>query len=134
MKNYQEIIKENESDFNDAEQLTNFLDNYVGFNDKKETPEDQLEEVKEQEDNINEYADGLVSVYYNDIVKEWQENGDCHELADEQGILGDEKDPYKIMQADLYCWYGQNLREDYNALIDLLDDQEAETETPETIN
>jgi len=113
MKNYQEIIKENESDFNDADQLTDFLDNYVGFNDK--------EDIKEQEDNITEYADGLVPIYYNDIVKEWQENTACHELTLEVCGEYNQKDSiYEMMSSDLYFWYEQQLREDYDKLLELM--------------
>ena len=88
------------------------------------------DDVRDQEDNISEYADGLVPIYYADIVKEWQENnGDVRGLAHEQGLdEGSEGDAYKLMSMDLYCYYDQQLREDYQKLIDLMDEQEAETE------
>ena len=34
-----------------------------------------------------------------------------------------EKDIYKMMSSDLYFWYEQRLREDYNTLIELVDSE-----------
>jgi hypothetical protein len=122
MKNYKQLIEENNAEFNDGESLTDFLENYCNDLNDKEWPT----QVRDQEDNISEYADGLVPIYYADIVKEWQENGECKGMADDQGMLEETKDPYKIMQADLYCYYDNQLREDYNKLIELMDEQEDE--------
>lgn len=118
-KHYAEIIKDNADDFTDAEQLTDFLDNYIDQNKNN---------VADQEDNISEYADGLVPIYYADIVKEWQErNGDARGLAHDQGMdEGSEGDAYKLMSMDLYCLYEQELRADYEKLIELMDEQEDE--------
>jgi len=115
MKTYQEIIKENDAEFNDGESLIDFLDNYTN---------EAGDDVRDQEDNISEYADGLVPIYYNDIVKEWHENGECHEMTLE--VCGEyaEKDIYKMMTSDLYFYYEQQLREDYNKFIELMDEQE----------
>ena len=121
MKNYKQLIEENKDELNDAEQLTDFLNDFTN---------EAGDDVRDQEDNISEYADGLVPIYYADIVKEWQENnGDVRGLAHEQGLdEGSEGDAYKLMSMDLYCYYDQQLREDYQKLIDLMDEQEAETE------
>lgn len=77
-------------------------------------------------------------IYYADIVKEWQDrNGDARGLAHEQGMdEGSEGDAYKLMSMDLYCLYDQELREDYNKLIDLMDEQEddEDEETAEPVN
>ena len=117
MKNYKQLIEENDADFNDGEQLTDFLDNYTN---------EAGDDVRDQEDNISEYADGLVPIYYSDIVKEWQDrNGDARGLAHDQGMdEGSEGDAYKLMSMDLFCLYEQELREDYNKLIELMDEQD----------
>lgn len=120
MKNYREIIKEAdwEGKFNDADNLTDFLDRYLSM----ENP--TIEDIKDEEDNINKHVDSLCPTYYHDIVKQWQKNSDCHGLTVD--ICGEyaEKDIYKMMTSDLYFYYEQQLREDYNVLIGLLDNQE----------
>ena len=62
MKNYKQLIEENKDELNDAEQLTDFLNDFTN---------EAGDDVRDQEDNISEYADGLVPIYYADIVKEW---------------------------------------------------------------
>jgi len=126
MKNYQEIIKANADDFTDAEQLEDFISSYaVGGMEI---------DITGLEDDISEYADGLVPIYYADIVKEWQDrNGDARGLAHDQGMdEGSEGDAYKLMSMDLYCLYEQELREDYNKLIDLMDEAEEIEDENET--
>lgn len=121
MKNYREIIKDNNEKgaFNDATNLSYFLDNYTNA---------EGDNVKKQEDNINEYADGLVPVYNYEIVKEWQENADCHELTLEvTGEYNQKEGIIKMMMSDLFYFYEQELREDYNKLIELIEEEE-ETE------
>jgi len=122
MKDYKQLIKENKGEFEDAEQLEDFISNYtVGG----------LEvDITGLEDDLTEYADGLVPIYYADIVKEWQDrNGDARGLAHDQGMdEGSEGDAYKLMSMDLYCLYEQELREDYNKLIELMDEQDDEAE------
>jgi hypothetical protein len=116
MTTYNELIKKNAYKFNDAEQLEDFINEYTQNGDS-------LEEVKDLDDNISEYADGLVPIYYYDIVKEWQENGDCHELTLEVvGEYDQKAGIYKMMMSDLYFWYEQQLREDYNKLIEIIED------------
>ena len=122
MKTYQEIIKENDAEgaFNNANQLEGFIDSYIDQDNST---------LKDLEDNISEEADGLVPIYYYDIVKEWQENGDCHELTlDVVGEYDQKAGIYKMMQSDLYLYHEQQLREDYQKFIELLEEYEAETE------
>jgi len=121
--NYKELINANKEKFNNEDTLINFLDNYT---DKDES------DTKDQEDNIAEYVDGLVPIYYYDIVKEWQENSEAREMTVEAlGSYDGMTDIYKMMSSDLYFYYEQQLREDYDALIDLLDDQEEEVNQEE---
>lgn len=111
--NYKDIILSNKADFNDEETLIDFLDNYVSKDD---------DDVKDQEDNLTEYADGLVPIYYYDIIEEWKNNGDCHELTKEVcGEYGD-TDIYRMMSSDLFFYYEQRLRKDYEKLLELLED------------
>ena len=122
MKNYQDILQDNSIDFNDADNLTDFVNNYTS---------DKGDDVKELEDYIAEYVDGLCPIYYADIVKEWHENGDCHEMTLE--VCGEyaEKDIYKMMTSDLYFYYEQQLREDYNKFIELLEEAEDDKDEEE---
>ena len=123
MFNYKKLIKDNQEDFKNPEQLEDFLDAYM----------QEGQEVSEHEDNIIEYADGLVPIYYHDIMEEWRNNGECHGEAKEQGLTeGADGDVYKIMQMDLFCMYDQELRADYQILQDLIDDEpEPDDEDPE---
>ena len=113
MKDYKKLIKDNKEDFTDAEQLTEFIDNYTHSN-----------EPDEIEDYLTEQADSLTPIYYSDQLKRWQETPDCHGLADEQGLLEATKDPLKIMAMDLFAYIYQELSGDYQTFIDLWNDQD----------
>ena len=111
MKDYKTIIKENSTDFTDADSLLDFINSYTN----------EQTQANELEDNITEYADGLVPIYYHDIVKEWAENDKAHGLAVEcAGEYGNKEDIYKMMSEDLFYFYENKLREDYNKLLELL--------------
>ena len=111
MKNYVDILQDNADDFEDIELLEDFINNYTN---------EKTDNIRDLEDYISEYADSIIPIYYADIVKEWEDNGDAQGLADEQGLLGDEKNPYKIMQADLFCFFDNQLRVDYQKFLELL--------------
>lgn len=121
LKTYKKLIEENEGDFQDAEQLEDFLDAYTQDN----------QDLESQDDNLHEYADGLVPIYYNDIIKEWTDNGQCHGDANEQGLIEGVTDPHKIMQCDLYTMYYDSLSGDYQKFVDLVDIEESDEETDE---
>lgn len=118
MKDYKKIIEENAEEFEDKDNLTDFIGAYIS-DDRKLT---------DLEDYISEYADGLVPVYYYQIVKEWQENQECHELTVD--VCGEyaEKDIYKMMSSDLFFFEEQKLRADYEKLIELIEESEDEEE------
>ncbi len=112
MKDYKTIIKENTNEFNDVDTLEDFISSYT-----------MQDDVTGLEDDLHEYADGLVPIYYHDIVKEWSENNDSHGLAVEaQGEYSNKGDIYKMMSEDLFYYYFNELSEDYNKLLELLED------------
>lgn len=112
MKNYQETINENKAEFNDAETLTDFLESYAN---------EEENDLLELEDYLNEYVDGLVPIYYHDIIKEWQEITDAQEMTKEViGEYDSQGNIYKMMQSDLFFYYEQQLTEDYEKLKELL--------------
>lgn len=120
MINYQKLIKNNSEQFKDEDELIDFIDNYIN--------EDQSN-LTDLEDSIAEQADSNCPIYYNDIVEQWRKNSDCHGVAVEVcGEYGSKDDIYKMMQEDLYFYYEQRLREDYNVLLELLEEQVDETE------
>lgn len=108
-----DTVKENRGDFSDEETLLDFIGSYNKDND-----------LEDLEDYIHEYADGLVPVYYNEIVKEWSENPDCHEMT--VNALGEygEGGIYNMMMSDLYFMYFERLGADYQALLDLYEEDE----------
>ena len=110
------LIKDNNTIFNDSEQIDDFISNY--------SQADNVE-LDDLEDNLTEYADGLVPIYYYDITKQWQDTTDCHEMTKEVcGEYGDKATIYEMMSSDLFYYYEQELREDYEKLKDLIDEQE----------
>ena len=118
---YKKLIEDNKEDFNDSDQLIDFIDSYTYSN-----------EPDEIEDYLTEQADSLTPIYYSDQLKQWTENTDCHGMADEQGFLEETKDPLKIMALDLFAYIYQELSGDYQTFIDLWNDQdEDEDEEPE---
>lgn len=117
IKKIEAIIEAHKYDFNDYESLSDFINDY-GYKIK------DIDDLNELEYDIHEYADGLVPIYYNDIIDEWKENrGNCGGLAQEEGLIEGEGDVYKIMQADLYAYYYNNLHQDFNDLLELLEEE-----------
>ena len=116
---YKKLIEDNKEDFNDSDQLIDFIDSYTYSN-----------EPDEIEDYLTEQADSLTPIYYSDQLKQWTESTDCHGMADEQGFLEETKDPLKIMALDLFAYIYQELSGDYQTFIDLWND-ENEDEEPE---
>jgi hypothetical protein len=120
MTDYKKLITDNKDKFVDEDNLIDFIDNYI---DK------DGDNLLDLDDQIGEYADGLVPIYYSEITEEWANNNDCHGLTKEiQGEYGQD-DIYKMMSSDLFYFYDQRLREDYHTLHELIDEQgEPETE------
>ena len=112
--NYQEVIKENIEKFEDNEMLENFLNAYFQEGDK----------LDDHEQNISEFIDNIVPVYNYDIVKEWQEKTECHELTIEvSGKYNTKDNIYGMMRSDLFFYYDQKLMGDFNKLSSLMDKQ-----------
>ena len=113
--NYKELINKNADKFNDESQLIDFIDSYI--NEDKSN-------ITNLSDNIAEFIDGILPIYFYDIITEWQEKSDCHGLTLEQiGEYDGKSDIYKMMTSDLYFYYDQQLGNDYQAFIDLLEDK-----------
>jgi hypothetical protein len=120
MENKKEIeritkVIENIKGLNDKDELIYFIEGYL-YGDKT---------VKDLEDYISEYADGRVPVYNHDIIKEWGDTPDAHELTLE--IVGEyepKKSIIEMMMSDLYFWHEEQLREDYNTLMETLEEEE----------
>lgn len=111
-----DIIKSNADKFNDSEELADFIDNYV--NDDRP--------LADLEDFISKQADQSVPIYYYDIAKQWTENTDCHGLTVEiVGEYGHKDDIFKMMVEDLYFYAEQQLREDYEKLLEIIKDEDA---------
>ena len=112
------LIKDNESDFKDADNLSDFIESYGEIN------ADEVD-FEYYEDYLHEYADSATPIYYNDIVKTWSENTQCHGEAQAQGLLADaEGDAHKIMQCDLYTMYYNELSGDLYDLKDLAEEED----------
>lgn len=122
MKNYKEIIEQNENEFNNSSQLIDFLDGYTYGENKP----------NELEDYLHEFADSLVPVYNGDIIDEWRNNGDCHEMTVEiTGEYATGATIINMMQSDLFFWYEQELNEDYTKFVELWDEEQDKGEMNE---
>lgn len=80
---------------------------------------DTLDSIR---DNIGEWIDGYLPIYYTDIVKEWQEMPSEYDNrgAEELGT-GGKIDIYNLMTLDLYVYY-------LDLFNEVLDDIEEEGE------
>lgn len=109
------IIEKNKRDFQDSDNLHDFINSYWQDND-------EIDNLQDLNDWVSEYADGLVPVYYNQIVKEWSENTDCHEMTiQEFGEYQNKESIFNMMSSDLYCYYYDQLMQDTCRLNDLIE-------------
>lgn len=109
---YKKTIEDNRSKFQEPEQLEDFIASYtVGG----------LEvDIAGLEDDLHEYADGLVPVYNDKIAHEWAEITACQGMTIEQlGEYDSKGGIYKMMMSDLYFYYEGILRGDYEKLLEI---------------
>ena len=117
MLDYKKLIKDNQGDFNEPEELEEFIYNYI---DKDKT-------LDELEDNISEQVDGLLPIYYHNIIKEWTDNPEAHEKTIEvSGEYASENTIYEMMTSDLYFYYFEILEADFCKLKELADAEDDE--------
>jgi len=121
MKKCIDLIEKKKDFFLDHESLQDFINSYANS-------DDELQDIQKLDDYIIEYADGLVPIYYSEIVKEWTENGNARGLAID--VFGEYQgnDIYNMMQQDLLCYYEQDLKEDFQTLINFIEELEEEEE------
>ena len=71
------------------------------------------------EDNISEWADGFVPVYYHEIIKDWTEmpNDYTDSWQDSVGWDAGESSIFQLMSIDLYNYYYATTYEIYNEIV-----------------
>jgi hypothetical protein len=76
-------------------------------------------------DNSGEWIDGYLPVYYNQIIKEWQEMpSEYNDRGNaELGHLGQETTIYNLMSLDLFLYYSDIFNE---AVTELEEEEEEE--------
>lgn len=58
------------------------------------------------EDDLHQYADGLVPIYYSEIVQEWTDlDAEYKDQWHELGEAGPDSTIYSLMGIDLYLYY-----------------------------
>ena len=90
-----------------------------------------FEEIKQElidqeatEDDLSEFADGYVPIYYNEIIQEWIEMpNDYTDRALAEGILSENATITQRMSADLWFYYTDLVYSVYHE-IDLNRDDE----------
>jgi hypothetical protein len=87
------------------------------YTDLKEYVKDNLAEIQESkypEDYLTEYADGLVPIYYHEILQEWTDlDAEFRDRWHELGEAGADASIYSLMAIDLYMYYDQQLSSAY---------------------
>ena len=107
MKNLKEkltiLIHENEGDFNDSENLSQFVNDYI-YGDR---------ELEDLQDYVSEWADSEVPVYNHAIIDEWRGNSSAQGATEEAiGEAEASTDVYKLMKSDLFFFI------DYLLIVD----------------
>jgi hypothetical protein len=107
MDKIKEIIKENESEFDEIALLTDFIECYSN------------QDFDELDDYISEFADNQVPVYNSYIIDEWKEKN-CDGLTlDELGEYSG-KTIIENMSSDLYFYYQNKLASDFEKLKEII--------------
>ena len=87
--------------------------------------------LRQIEDALNEITDGIMPIYYNDIVGEWQAMPSEYNGEGVAQFGMPERDKitiYKLMELDLYAFYYDEVCHVFNELKDAghFDEEEAE--------
>jgi len=92
----------------------------TSYNDLKEDVKANLAEIQEAkypEDYLTEYADGLVPIYYSEILQEWTDlDAEFRDRWHELGEVGADASIYSLMAIDLYMYYQQEVERAYYEL------------------
>jgi hypothetical protein len=93
----------------------------TSYNDLKEDLRADFAEIREEkypEDILTERADGLVPIYYSEILQEWTDlDAEFRDRWHELGEAGPDSTIYSLMAIDLYMYYDQSLSGAYQELI-----------------
>ena len=109
------LIDANEQEFKNPDSLMVFIDNYLS----------DTRAIDDLDDYISEQVESDLPIYYNDIIDSWKLCQNCHGLTIEVcGEYGSKDDIYKMMTEDLYFYNEQELTEDYQTLLELLENNE----------
>ena len=74
----------------------------------------EIQESKYPEDLLNERADSLVPIYYNEILQEWTDlDAEFRDRWHELGEAGADASIYSLMAIDLCMYYDQQLSSAY---------------------
>jgi hypothetical protein len=77
----------------------------------------EIQEAKYPEDYLTEYADGLVPIYYSEILQEWTDlDAEFRDRWHELGEAGPDSTIYSLMAIDLYMYYQQEVERAYYQL------------------
>lgn len=99
----------------------------MNYSDIKQDIYDHLDQLKESsypEDLLTELADSAVPVYYNDIIRDWQEMpSEFNDMWQEYGTT-ENSTIFSLMSADLFHYYRTQYSEIYSEVIQ--DEEELE--------
>ena len=88
------------------------------FQEIKTALEEHWEEIEEStypDDWLSEFADGIVPVYYNDIINDWKEM-DAHFMESGRDMVSENATITDRMTADLSMYYADQVYTAYEQL------------------
>lgn len=92
------------------------------YNDIKDYLKENLAEIQESkypEDLVREYGDGLVPIYYSEILQEWTDlDAEYKDQWHELGEAGPDSTIYSLMAIDLYLYYTNHADSAYYELTE----------------
>ena len=75
----------------------------------------EIEDSAYVDDWLSEFADGIVPVYYNDIINDWKEM-DAHFMESGRDMVSEDATITSRMTADLWNYYQDQVRTAYEQL------------------
>ena len=121
MINYKKVVNEldHNNELANKDNLLDFLDCSLNCRDGN----CEVDDIEGIEDSITEYIDSILPVYYQDIVENWQSDYTCHQKTiDNEGEYHNKSNIYQMMISDLFYHWHEQLHEDYNTLINKLNE------------
>lgn len=93
------------------------------YEEIKQELKQHLDELNE--DNLSEWADGFIPVYYSDILKDWQEMpSEFDNRWKDDTDINEDTTIYSLMMIDLFWYYLDQCESAYKELLEEAEETE----------